>query len=443
MGQEIDLREVGEEVTSLSQPVQELSQKNGTVSGQQMRDAAGPASDLTVLPQLAIFDSKAEALAPVENYGNEKLENPSLDTLDLSGKYLSNEDLVSVASKKDIKVLDLSGSAFDDQGAEVLGSIKSLESLKVGSYKLTDDFTKIIADLPNLKSFSFDRHTGTADSLAHLERTKLTSLKPPLIFDASEADKAAGYISNMKELKELNLSYTRMTDIGMERLSQNASLEKLNLSSSFELTGKSIDYLSRMSNLKELDLSYASKLRPSDIQKLQKALPDTVIKSDLIGQNLDVSADERRLAGTIGHNLELLSGTTSVPDHFAREVLNHFAGMPRDKVNSIAQILQESPYKSVIKRDAQGNVESIAYTKSDDRISEAFNRAPILTITALPGLLAIKAVRAYNRGLGEDVELRLIPGQVSLEARQYKDITGKGYWLGANKVSQPLVPGLR
>lgn len=477
----------------------DIDEKYGFISRKQVREAAGTGSDQSVLPNLVIGESKAEWHAPKDNYDNKKIgldssgkalnfdggyfgarefekytnsanferqgrdieslslagarlspeqldlisKYPNLHTLNLSGNYLSNQDLVSVASNKNIKVLDLSGSAFDNQGAEVLGSMQSLESLKVDSYKLTDDFTKTIAGMPNLKSLSFDRHTDTAESLANIQQTNLTSLKPPLIFDSAEADKAAGYMSNMKNLKELNLSSTRMTDSGMEKLSQNSSIEKLNLSSSFELTGKSIDYLSRMSNLKELNLSYASKLRPSDIQRLQKALPDTIIKSDLSGQRLDVSADERRLAGTIGHDLELLSGTTSGPDYFAREVLNHFAGMPREKVNLVAQILQESPYKPIIKRDAHGNVESIAYTRSDNRISEGFKVAPIITLTVLPELLTEKAVRAYNRGRGEDVELRFSPGQVSLEARQYSDITGKGYWRGTNKVSQPVVPGVR
>jgi len=153
----------------------------------------------------------------------------------------------------------------------------------------------------------------------------------------------------------------------------------------------------------------------------------------------DIEWEDQRTASSIGHNLWLLAGVTSVPDGFARDVLRDIATMPEDKLNKVADILEHGPHKAIVKRDASGKLESISYNYDHPDLQEVWDAGWIPTLVVGPEALMMKAGRAMNRGSGNDVTLSFKDGTASVEARQFWDITGKGYWHGgSHRISAPV-----
>lgn len=150
------------------------------------------------------------------------------------------------------------------------------------------------------------------------------------------------------------------------------------------------------------------------------------------------SWEDRRTAALLGNNLWLLAGVTSGPDGFAKEVMTDLTKMPQDKLNLVANLLEKSPYAVQVKRDANGNVESMAYNYDHPRW-EDFKMPLLPFIIVAPQGLGMKLGRALNRGTGNDVTVTFKDGKATLEARQFWDITGRGYFHGgSHKITEPI-----
>lgn len=153
----------------------------------------------------------------------------------------------------------------------------------------------------------------------------------------------------------------------------------------------------------------------------------------------DVQWEDQRTADSLGHNLWLLAGVTSAPDMFAKDVLKDIATMPEDKLDKVADILEHGPHKAIVKRDASGKLESISYNYDYPNLKEVWDAGWVPTLIVGPEALTMKAGRALNRGTGNDVTLSFKDGTASVEASQFWDITGKGYWHGgSHRISAPI-----
>lgn len=356
---------------------------------------------------------------------------------------IEGESRVDYAKEVKDGRLDLSDAYIDDKSIKSIVEIGSIDDLELrNNYKLTDDAMHSIAAMPNLKTLSVDSRQISAAGIKSLSNSNIEKLTPPVFMESKEADEAAAAFTQITNLKELNIPLSRMTDAGMEKLAKSTTIEKLNLSNSFNLTSASIDHLAGMKNLKELDLSYASKLRPSEIARLQAALPDCKIKTELDLQGLDAASDDRREANKLGHNMWLLAGITAEPKRFADEVVSDFSQMSPRQIDLTAKLLEKSPYKAIVERDAENRVKSIAYNYNPESWKNCLEH-PFPGILFLPDAAAQSARQHLYRGTGSDVTISFRDGKVSLEAKQYHDITGKGFWRGTDTISTTYQPTLK
>lgn len=177
--------------------------------------------------------------------------------------------------------------------------------------------------------------------------------------------------------------------------------------------------------------------------KPQVSLAKTQVSSEQVTTQATgnkISWEDNRTADLLGHDLWLLSGPTAAPSFFAKNVLKELSTMPEEKLNLVADILEKGPYHAVVKRDQNGKVQSIAYNnETAPTMKELFSHGVVPGLVVLPYALGDKAARALNRGIGNDVTINFNNGQTTLEARQYWDITGKGYFGGGtHKISSPI-----
>src|SRR5262249_27517570 len=152
--------------------------------------------------------------------------------------------------------LSLRGDRVDKDGMHILADMSKLERVSFEFSIFNNDDMKEIAKISSLKSLNLDNVVWgvTADGIAELKKLpSLERLVMPYI-DPKESDNAAKVLSEMPNLKELNWTYGKMSDAGLEELSKSKSIEVLNLKSSFNLTPKAVDILAKMQNLKSLNL---------------------------------------------------------------------------------------------------------------------------------------------------------------------------------------------
>ncbi|CAG0930433.1 hypothetical protein PLCT1_01378 [Planctomycetaceae bacterium] len=90
-------------------------------------------------------------------------------------------------------------------------------------------------------------------------------------------------LARLKHLQRLHLRHCRgIGDQGMTHLAKLKSLRELDLSGCTALTGAGIAKLAALKNLRELLLNFCPKIKKSEIEDLQRALPraDIVWSSD-------------------------------------------------------------------------------------------------------------------------------------------------------------------
>jgi|AGTN01.2.fsa_nt_gi hypothetical protein len=172
----------------------------------------------------------------------------------------------------------------------------------------------------------------------------------------------------------------------------------------------------------------------------QVSVAGTQISAETEPTGNKVTWEDNRTADLLGHDLWLLAGVTQAPETFAKDVLKELSTMPEEKLNLVADLLEKGPHHAIVKRDQNGKVESIGYNYNNaPTMKELFSYGVVPGLVVLPQALGERAGRALNRGNGNDVTINFYNGQTTLEARQYWDITGKGYFGGGtHKISSAI-----
>ena len=162
--------------------------------------------------------------------------------------------------------IDINYRHFDDQQFEKITCFESLESLYITSCKVTN--LEPLTDLAQLKTLFVDG-SKINDMSAISGHTRLVYIK----MDLSEVSDIS-HLKNLTGLRTLSLEANEITDISA--LKELKNLEYLSLDSN------QITDLSPLLSLKKLQtLSlYDNPLEPSEIDRLQKALPECKIFHD-------------------------------------------------------------------------------------------------------------------------------------------------------------------
>lgn len=182
----------------------------------------------------------------------------SLTSIRLRQNRIADSAFALLTELPNLKELHLFGDYLTDEGLACLPQLTHLEFLLLGSGKeafSTKGYSSI-AQIPNLRTLWIDSHDCSDEKLALLARhPKLTGLN--LCWEGGITDQGIHYISQIPNLKELNISSAKATNQGIQYLGMCRQLEILELPS-FGYTDVGILGLSGLIQLKELRVSTAS-----------------------------------------------------------------------------------------------------------------------------------------------------------------------------------------
>jgi CxxC motif-containing protein (DUF1111 family) len=195
--------------------------------------------------------------------------------LNLTGKLVSDIDLVHLRGLAQLHALELSQTQVTDAGLARLKGLTKLRQLDLGINVLTDAglahlrglsqlralnlrFTLIsdaglahLRDLPQLQVLKLDGTEVTAEGLKHLR--ELTRLQELDLSATKVTDAGLVHLQGLTELRELVLTSTRVGDSGLRHLKGLTELQRLGLNST-RMGDAGLDHVRGLLNLQRLEL---------------------------------------------------------------------------------------------------------------------------------------------------------------------------------------------
>jgi RNA polymerase sigma factor (sigma-70 family) len=212
-----------------------------------------------------------------------RLEKLSAYEMNTEGPGLGDEIIRNVVGLESLRELSITECGTTDAGAKLLEKLPRLTSLTLRQEgRLTDEALKSIGKLSKLRSLSLDSYVGTerfgrmrfsADGVRHLEglkdleslhlvgqevpadalafpRLTALSLGHPAVDDA-----VAAKVGELRELRQLELTYCGIGDAGLERIAGLPELRRFSLSSSdTKVTDAGIGYFRTHEHLERVTL---------------------------------------------------------------------------------------------------------------------------------------------------------------------------------------------
>jgi hypothetical protein len=125
--------------------------------------------------------------------------------------------LESVKRLSQLKSLGINACAVTDRGVELISEMRQIESLYFNSGYLTDSIWDHLGRLPHLVKLELVlNHNLTGKGLSKLRGTRIAELS--ITGCPNLADQALAELASLERLRGLNLSGTRITDIGLGHL---------------------------------------------------------------------------------------------------------------------------------------------------------------------------------------------------------------------------------
>jgi hypothetical protein len=168
---------------------------------------------------------------------------------------VDGEDIPKVIELKNLKAIELMGG-LTKENLDALAELPELEALNLrfagvdrdeAAESSEDPFT--FPRFPRLRALNLYESGYAGAGLEKLENLEVLCLSGNDVF----GDQGALNLQNLKKLRLLYLSYTNVTDAGLESLSKLDKLEELSLSFT-KITDRGTRSLTALKNLKKLDL---------------------------------------------------------------------------------------------------------------------------------------------------------------------------------------------
>jgi len=218
----------------------------------------------------------------------------TLEAIDLSDcNRVSNAGLKSLSALPNLRFLKVFGKRIDDEGVQYVGQMSNMQVLGLNDTDVTDEGMKAIAGLNKLREI-------------HLVRTQI-------------GDGTMEVVSQLPQIRILKLRDTQISDKGIELIAGLENLAVLDLSetSSPGVTDASAGDFARMKNLKDLNL-WTTKVSDETVSKL-------VDNQKLVKLNLDNTAISDEAVKTLGNMSQLTwlhIGSTKISDANMKSLLN-------------------------------------------------------------------------------------------------------------------------
>lgn len=198
-----------------------------------------------------------------------------LRLLNISGGTISNAQFVHLGALTSLEHLSLHNTHVDGAGLAHLRNLTQLRSLGLSNCMVTDAGLAHLAGMKQLQSLHVAGPISD-DGLAHLrDMTRMEML----IITASPGngpwitDAGLDHLQNMKGLRHLTLTDTRITDAGLAKIAKLSNLETLTIHFA-PITDAAVQHLATMKQLQQIVL-LRTMITPAGWQNLQKALPNT------------------------------------------------------------------------------------------------------------------------------------------------------------------------
>lgn len=252
-----------------------------------------------------------------------------LKTLDLKDSVVKDDWLKHLVNLP-LKSINLNGTDITDKGIKEIVKIKTLKNLSIGQAVISDESLILISQHPNLNFLGLDRTRITDNGLKHLvakkqdllhldlSTTKITpasldtitqmkNLKSLNLQGLHLNNEQIDRLSSLKKLRSLNLSYAKLTDKDIESIYKFKKLIRLEISTNY-LTDKSLIPLGRLKKLIFLDISQSPDITTEAVAKFEKAHPRCKVK---YSKNITDIPQHLNL-GNIQDEVDLLQGQVNI-----------------------------------------------------------------------------------------------------------------------------------
>lgn len=150
----------------------------------------------------------------------------NLDMLYISRTRITSAGLEGLSDFPELRRLEVDGTKVDDLGLEHLQNCRRLEILNLAETQITDGGLRHFRNLANLVELDLGGTRITDAGLIQLEGTQIQRL---YLYDTQVTDAGLLHIKAMPRLQTLVLRNTRVTDFGVEYLSGLRELKELNV----------------------------------------------------------------------------------------------------------------------------------------------------------------------------------------------------------------------
>lgn len=180
-----------------------------------------------------------------------------LRSLDLRGNHVTDEGLRELSLCNSLESLSLDGTDVTGVGLESLLLLPNLHTLSLGAYDegapVDDEGMKVISQLTQLRSLNLSGTLVTDEGLKHIGTLQNLLY---LTLDYTEiTEHGLAPLGQLKKLKKFRFYRKRgdLTDEGIKHLANCSSLEKI--TAHFDLSKEGIRHLTRLKNLTSFDFT--------------------------------------------------------------------------------------------------------------------------------------------------------------------------------------------
>ena len=161
-----------------------------------------------------------------------------LDTIDLGGQDVSDDDLVHLEGLKWVTILSLAKTRVTDDGLGHLRSLECLRVLHLGDTAITGIGLSHLAHLADVMEIWAEFTQISDDGLAQMKNLK--GLRCLGIGGTKVTDAGLAQLENLRQLADLHVDKTGITDAGLDHLATMKALTRVNLRHT-KVTSKGIE----------------------------------------------------------------------------------------------------------------------------------------------------------------------------------------------------------
>lgn len=218
-------------------------------------DASAPVdvNHLGRLPADAVTSLDLEWSDITDDDANALLRFDRLVDLRLAHTRLTDRAMPAIGLLSSLRSLSLRGTAVGDEGAMHLRSIPQLESIDLAATRITDETLELLGKSRTLRSLIFDANPWPRLTCRGLEALRTTSIRSLSLAWTDLPDNHLASLASLKGLRELDLSGTRVTDLGI-RMLEHLPLRKLTLCGTPAVTNVAMTGLRRMASLESINI---------------------------------------------------------------------------------------------------------------------------------------------------------------------------------------------